>query len=1217
MDIDAAPISLESLDQVLERAHAEGWRELALIHRPLLPRASGNWISKEHTFFLREPLGDRINKLASLRLLTSLELSGHQFGDEGAQAVSSLSLLSSLSLRTNAIGRDGAATLATLGGLTRLDISDNEITPQGMTSLAHLSNLRFLNVNNCSLRAEGAKALESLRKLEYLDAGANFIEDEGVRALANLTKLKFLSLNSGFIRGSGLKDLEALDSLHTLDLSDNSLEDEYESCIASFKRLVRLDLAHCRVRRLDRILPPLKELKELDLTSSFSGNDNCYVIGEIRGLVSLSCGSNYIDISGAALLSQCNALEELSLENNHVGNAGVVYLSRLHALTKLNLRANGISAAGARLLSSLKKLQKLDISLNPIGPEGAASFVNLPDLTSLNLEGCAIGDRGAREVSKLNFLTELGLTNNGITDVGASSLAALHMLNSLRLNANMIGDVGAQELAKLTALSSVHLASNRIGIEGGKSLLESWSLYSSARLIDLQLHANEAMTGLLPAEILQIQDAQAVLAAFRRYSVERERGSLTTLDEAKLVVVGNEAVGKTSLIRYLVHGAPLDPHEKKTTGTVIRERIDVEAWSLEQVSIRVNVWDFGGQEIMRGTHRFFLTARSLYVLVLEERREDDRSIYEWLPIIRAYGDGSPIIVVVNKSDEGIPRLQLDERILRSEYPEIVDFLRTSCTGTAESALSIQRLRRLVCQTLLTSERLRSVREPVPRSWVRIKNELVRHAKEKRILSSTDYISLCQGESHGKPRESVIGDDEQRVLLRLLHDLGIVVAHGLRRAEASISQIHILDPNWLTESVYALLMSETALRQHGELQADQIEELLPDHTAQSREYIIDMMMDRDIGLSLCFQLVGTSPARYLLPAALPRQEPYYGNWPPSLQFRFRYSNLPEGLIPRLIVESHEYLTDPRTWWRTGVVLRIDGCDVLVRGDLGKKCVDVKVSGRVGQRAALAVVRAFFQRVHKSYVEICPEERVPLPDNPELDVGYGYLIDQQKLYGLQRRFHPERAHREYGVGELLEGVENESRPVRLSEREARKGFGEDNGDRSIGHRFNIQATGNSIVNIVDSPLTSGLFPEKTMTAEGVVSSTTDLRKPRWWLVASISSLSVMILAVAIYLLPSSWRMIVSGLASIGIVTFLLVMQYNPQYFYRRWLARVIGIGFAAHFAGTAFDFFLYGDKAAGSVRWDGRTSTVFYVSWAAIVVALVIADIRIQTSKPLRP
>jgi hypothetical protein len=55
--------------------------------------------------------------------------------------------------------------------------------------------------------------------------------------------------------------------------------------------------------------------------------------------------------------------------------------------------------------------------------------------------------------------------------------------------------------------------------------------------------------------------------------------------------------------------------------------------------------------MMKGTHRFFLTERSLYLLVLEDRREDDRSIDDWMKTIRNRGKESPVIVVINKSDK--------------------------------------------------------------------------------------------------------------------------------------------------------------------------------------------------------------------------------------------------------------------------------------------------------------------------------------------------------------------------------------------------------------------------------------------------------------------------------------------------------------------------------------------------------------------------------------
>ena len=53
---------------------------------------------------------------------------------------------------------------------------------------------------------------------------------------------------------------------------------------------------------------------------------------------------------------------------------------------------------------------------------------------------------------------------------------------------------------------------------------------------------------------------------------------------------------------------------------------------LLQRDFRVNIWDFGGQEIYHATHQFFLTKRSVYVLVSDERKEDTDFQY-WLEIV--------------------------------------------------------------------------------------------------------------------------------------------------------------------------------------------------------------------------------------------------------------------------------------------------------------------------------------------------------------------------------------------------------------------------------------------------------------------------------------------------------------------------------------------------------------------------------------------------------
>ncbi|MBK7538696.1 MAG: hypothetical protein IPI49_25680 [Myxococcales bacterium] len=83
----------------------------------------------------------------------------------------------------------------------------------------------------------------------------------------------------------------------------------------------------------------------------------------------------------------------------------------------------------------------------------------------------------------------------------------------------------------------------------------------------------------------------------------------------------------------------------------------------------------------------------------------------------------------------------------------------------------------------------------------------------------------------------------------------------------------------------------------------------------------------------------------------------------------------------------------------------------------------VAGKTGQRAALSIVRNHFDAVHRHYAKLKVEERVPLPDQPDVDVGYEHLAMLEREEGLEYTYRPENALRKYSVRELLEGVRDD--------------------------------------------------------------------------------------------------------------------------------------------------------------------------------------------------
>jgi small GTP-binding protein len=796
--------------------------------------------------------------------------------------------------------------------------------------------------------------------------------------------------------------IAALTGLTSLNLWNNQIGDEGAMAIAALKGLTSLNLGHNQI--------------------SAKG---AMAIAALKGLTSLNLSDNQIGDEGAMAIAALKGLTSLDLWDNQIGDKGAMAIAALTGLTSLDLGHNQIGAEGAMAIAALTGLTSLNLGHNQISAKGAMAIAVLTGLTSLNLWDNQIGDEGAMAIAALKGLTSLDLRSNQIGDKGAMAIAALKGLTSLDLRSNQIGDKGAMAIAALKGLTSLYLGKNNIGAEGVTALLDAWSSSEqrSSQLKRLDLTENGDFGGLFVKEVLETTDAQAILAGYRRFTLAKKRETLRPLNELKLLVVGHEAVGKTSLLRYLISDKPRDPNQTKTPGIVQHEKIEVQGWSPHKCQVKLNVWDFGGQEMMRGTHRFFLTQRSLYLLILEDRRQDDRSIYDWLKTIRNRGGDSPIIVVINKSDAGKQDLRLDESGLQLAYPNIVTFLRTSCDPDDWAKGSIKRLREKIVDTATSDRRLKHVQDPIPANWLYIKNRVSQLAGQRSILSHDDFIALCKDRSGSA--EPITEDNEQRSLLRLLHELGSIVAHGLERdAPASRREINLLDPNWLTGAVYRIMEMASSVQHEGEFcRSDLLGWLLPTlYPAERHEFILDMMQDRDIGL--CFRLPTQREKRFLLPEGLPASRRFVGHWPDdSLRFRYLYNYLPPSLIPRFIVQSHRHLTPDKARWRTGVVLAVRNCEALVLADVDQRRVDIQVTGPPGQRrGALDVILNDLEVVHALNPEAEPVSVVPLPDRSDVHVRYEHLLMLEDRMGRDHSFIPDGADRLYEVAELLDGLPN---------------------------------------------------------------------------------------------------------------------------------------------------------------------------------------------------
>ena len=450
------------------------------------------------------------------------------------------------------------------------------------------------------------------------------------------------------------------------------------------------------------------------------------------------------------------------------------------------------------------------------------------------------------------------------------------------------------------------------------------------------------------------------------------------LNEAKLILVGQGAVGKTSIVKRMLDGV-FDPKEDMTKG------IEIRRWQIQADSrrIKLNIWDFGGQEIMHPTHQFFMTKRTLYLLVLDSRLDEQANRLEyWLKIIQAFGGNAPILVLCNKCDQRL--LELDWAGLQEKYPQIMGYVkRLSC----KKPECIEELQGLIGQEVAQLER---VSEPLAESWFAVKDRLAEMSGQKiDYLDYHKYEELC--------RELHIEDaDSQRTLMIYLHELGIALHYAAQDPNRyfPLQSNFVLNPMWVTQGVYQILNSNLLFQNRGVLRIQDLGNILPAdrYPPAKHAFIIDMMRY----FELLFDFPEKPLEQFLVPDLLAKGGPDTGRWENSLAFQYHYDVLPGSIISRFIVRMHTHISE-HTYWRTGVVLRTkDGNNrALIKADLEDKKITIFIDGeQPNRRRFLTSIRLCFEAIHDTIPGLKIEEKVPAAGASQYFIDYRTLLKMEQ-------------------------------------------------------------------------------------------------------------------------------------------------------------------------------------------------------------------------------
>ena len=543
------------------------------------------------------------------------------------------------------------------------------------------------------------------------------------------------------------------------------------------------------------------------------------------------------------------------------------------------------------------------------------------------------------------------------------------------------------EIGNLTNLTLLDVSYNRL------SSIPS-SICNLKNLKELNLEGNPLP---IPAEVIEkIKDPQTILDYYFSH-LKR------SLNECKVLIIGQGNVGKTSLVRRFMDDE-FDPIEMKTEG------ITITHWQIENdqtkaalySTINLNLWDFGGQEIMHATHQFFITKRSLYLLVLDARltQEENRVEY-WLKIIQSFGGESPVLIVGNKIDQH--PLDIDRTGLQKKYPNIVGILETS----AATGAGIEELKAAITEQV---NHLPHVRDLLPETWFTVKTKLEGLGRETNFITHDKYLELCT--------ENEVSDEtSQRTLIGFLHDLGVVLHF---QDDPRLEALGILNPQWVTNGVYKILNSHTLFQNRGVLTVAMLDEILnlPEYPRGKRLFIVDMMKK----FELCYDI--EPDKSFLVPDLLPKDEPplTFNGIP---VFEYAYPVLSSNVFTRFIVRMNQKI-DASLVWRTGVLLKIGENHALIKADIEDKKITIAIDGlEHTRRDALSAIRYQLDEIHASTKGLNPQKMVPIPNAPNAEpLEYEYLLMLEREGDETYRVKDGNRLVTVNIREILSGIESET-------------------------------------------------------------------------------------------------------------------------------------------------------------------------------------------------
>jgi internalin A len=565
-----------------------------------------------------------------------------------------------------------------------------------------------------------------------------------------------------------------------------------------------------------------------------------------------------------------------------------------------------------------------------------------------------------KEISNLTNLDTLDLTDNQISQL-PTEISQLTKLKKIVLSSNNF-TVLPQEITTLISLEELFIGNNRISVlptqvrrlknlvsirlnnNNFSSIPEEINLFP--KLQYLYLNGNPIKN--ISKELLGLNAKENVLPMIKQWFLDKSEGE-SYIYEAKLILVGEAEAGKTTLSEKLRNpNYPLNPTEPMTKG------IDVKKWEFDYSKTEnfcANIWDFGGQDIMHATHRYFLTERSLYVLVVDVRAEKT-DFYYWLNTIELFSAKSSVIIVMNEKHS------YKKEISTAITDRFKDTIAGIYNVNLKSKEGLQEL------TNVIKDKLKSLphvgKEKMPNKWLSIRNAL--QTQTEGYISIDDYKEITQ-------KLGIYELEQSLGIAQILHELGTILHF---QNDPILRNTLILSKSWATEAVYLVLLDKKITKDYGKFTFSDLDRIWQKYPTARRNDLVQLM----IKFQLCYAVVNNET--YIIPQLLPENPPneaYKSLFTDNeIYFRYTYPKfMPKGILSQIIVKMNRYIHE-NAQWRTGVILKIDNAFAEITEDFFDRKINIRVCG-TDKRNALTVIRKEISEINENFEKLEAVEEIP--------------------------------------------------------------------------------------------------------------------------------------------------------------------------------------------------------------------------------------------------